>query len=226
MTTKRKKVQLTTPFGRAGWCNLQNPSYKFKTEAGHFSCRVVLPEGTDTDALISRLGELYDEAYANNLAEAQREKSAILEIKRADKPYRRPQDPDTGADLPGYQVTAGLQYKAIGKDETGRKVVLFTKRPIVQDAKKNPVRQEVGSGSLVRMSFSAEPFFTPSVGSGLSLRLIGVQVKELIHPGGGDPGFSEVEGYEEVTTASDPVETTHAPEAAGVEDAGDMKADW
>lgn len=209
-TKKKRDVQLMTPFGRAGFCALARPSYKFQPEAGEFSVRIILtPE--EAAPLIEELDRLYEQAYQENLAAVRAEKPKVTEIKRADKPYKNVEDPDTGEKLPDIQINFRMKHKLIGKDENGNKTVFRVQKPIVVDSKKQPVRQEVGSGSIIRVSFTAGGFNT-MVGSGLSLRLIGVQVKELVQIGSRDPGFDEIAGFEETTTASDPVETTHAPD--------------
>ncbi len=204
MTKTKKSTQLVTAFGRAGWCNLIRPNYKFKPEAGEFAAKVILtPEAAAPTLQI--LDELYERAYAENLAEVQKEKSAIKEIKRADKPYRNVEDPDTGQPLADFQIQARLKYKIIGKDDTGRPTVFRVQKPIVVDSKNNPILQEIGMGSVIRMSFIARGFYT-NIGSGLTLQLLGVQVKEFIPLGMADPDFDDVDGYE-TTLASDPVET-------------------
>lgn len=226
-TKKNKRgVQILTPWGRAGFCSVIRPNFKFKPEEGEFSCRLIFtPE--EAAPLIAQLDELYEQAYADNLAAVQAEKPRVTEIKRADKPYKNVEDPDTGEKLPEFQVNARLKYKRIGKDENGKKVVFGTQRPIAVDAKKQPLRQEVGSGSTVRMSFLAGGFFTAALGSGLSLKLIGVQVKELVQVGLADPNFDEVDGFEETqVTAGDPVETIHAPEGQDTATADDESGDY
>ena len=207
---KTTRVQLLTPFGRAGFCSLGRPNFKFQTEAGEFSARVILtPEAAAP--IIAQLDELYEQAYQTNLAEVQKDKPKITEIKRADKPYKNVEDPDTGEKLPDIQINARLKFKVIGKNEAGQKEVFRTQRPLVVDAKKNPIRTEIGAGSIIRISFMAGSFYTPTLGSGLSLKLVGVQVQKLVGLGMADPNFDEVEGYEEPTTASSPVEVIHAP---------------
>jgi len=232
MASKRPKpTQIVTPFGRAAWCSLSRPSDKFKAD-GEYSARVLLDDSPETQALIEQLDALYEKAYQDNLAEVRRDKPKVEVIKRADKPYKRQEDPDTGAELPGYSINARMGAIVRGKKgpggEPGPK--LYDRRPQVVDAKNQPVRQEVGAGSVIRLSVDANPFFTAALGSGLSLRLIGVQVKELVPVGMRDAGFDDVEGFEAPqSTASDPVETIHQPgdaEAAPEPQPGDVPSDW
>src|SRR5262245_62074023 len=98
MNAKAKYKKLTTPFGRAGYCNLIRPSFKFAKEAGKFRATLVLsPE--DAAPLIEQLDALYEQAYQENLDSINAErkakgKVALTEIKRADKPYKNVEDPD------------------------------------------------------------------------------------------------------------------------------------
>ena len=220
---KTKTKQLVTPFGRAGFCRLIRPNFKFQPEAGEFNARLILPPD-QAAPLIAQLDALYEAAYAKNLAEVQAKKPGVREIKRADKPYRQVEDPDTGEKLPDFQFNFRLKFKRIGKNEQGVKEVYGTQRPIVVDSKGQPVREEIGAGSTIRVSFLPMGFYTAALGSGLSTRLVGVQVKELVQIGLEKPEFDEVEGYEAPqSTASDPVETIHdgadAPIAADNDDA-------
>jgi len=235
MSNKRTKpTQIVTPFGRASWCALARPSDKFKAD-GEYSARVLLAPGPDTDVLIQQLDELYESAYQENLAEVQKDKPRIQEIKRADKPYKQQEDPDTGEKLPGFAVQARMgaivRGKSPGKDAKGNVLLgekLYDRRPQVVDSKNRPVRQEIGAGSVIRLAIDANPFFTAALGSGISLRLIGVQVKELVQIGMREAGFDEVEGFEAPqNTASDPVETVHQPEAPVVGDsAQSSETEW
>jgi hypothetical protein len=225
--------KLTTPFGRAGFCALSRPSTKFKPD-GEYSAQVLLPEGPETAAFIADLEARYEGAYGAHLAAAQSELDAkaakagkearhLESIKRADKPYRRPVDPDTDEPLPGWVVTARLgAVVRDGKDGP----VLYTRKPVIVDSKNQPVLQPVGSGSLIRMQFTAGAFFTAAVGSGLSLRLVGVQVKELAAMGVGRAEFDETDGFIE-SKASDPVEHTHAPvDGVAESPVGEIPGEW
>jgi len=230
MTQTKKKRQLVTPFGRAGYCSLVRPSFKFAPEEGKFSARLILDAETAAP-FVEQLDALYEAAYQENLAtqnaeRAAKNKAPLKEIKRADKPYKNVEDPDTGETLPDFQFNFGLKFRRMGKNpDTGVKEVFGTQRPIVVDSKGQPVRQEIGQGSTIRVSFIPGGFFTAALGSGLSLKLIGVQVKELVQVGLENPDFDEVEGYEAPQTkASDPVEHTEAP--SGATGSVDEDAEW
>jgi len=217
---KRKKTELVTPFGRAAWCALARPSTTFKAD-GEYSARILLEPGPETDAFIAQLDQLYEDAYRENLATVQKDRPKIESIKRADKPYKHQEDPDTGETMPGFQLNARLgavvRGKSPGNDADGNSIPgpkLYTRQPQVKDAKNQAIvpTPEIGGGSIIRLAIDAEPFFTASIGSGVSLRLMGVQIQKLIPLGVRDTQFGEVDGYEaNAVTASDPVETMHAP---------------
>lgn len=222
--------KLTTPFGTAGFCSLHRPSTKYNSD-GQYSAQILLPEGAEADAFIDQLETLYEAAYQANLDEAQAELDAkakkagkesrkLDSIKRADKPYRRQVDPDTDEPLPGWVVTARLNATVRdGKDGP----VLYHRKPVIVDSKNKPVTQPVGSGSTIRMQFTAGPFNTAAVGSGLSLKLIGVQVQDLAAMGVGKTDFDAVDGFEERVTASDPI---MAPVAEPESTPGDVPVEW
>lgn len=221
---KTKKIKLTTPFGIAGYCALIRPSTKFNPD-GDYSARIILPEGPDTDAFIAELDALYEEAYQRNLAEAKADKPKLTDIKRADKPYKRPVDDDTGEELTGWQLNSRL--KAIRRDKNG--TIVGESSPTTVDSKNKSVHQEVGSGSVIRVQFMPQGFFTAALGSGLTLRLVGVQVKDLVPVGGAKAEFEELpDGFVETVKASDPVEVIHAPESgdALTAEGSPAEVDW
>lgn len=226
--TKSKRVKLTTPFGRAGFCALIRPSVKFNPD-GDYNAKVVLPDGPETDALIATLDALYEKAYKDNLAEARIEKPKLVDIKRADKPFRRPIDEDTGEALPGWVLNSRLT--AIYRDKQGR--ITSESKPVTVDSQNNPVTHDVGAGSTIRVQFLASGFYVPALGSGLSLKLVGVQVKDLVPLGSAKAEFDALpDGFVETAKAHDPVEVMHAPADSlappdsAVAVAGDENVDW
>jgi len=223
-----KLKRITTPFGRVVFSFLQRASYKFKKDTGSFSVRVNLDDDAETAALIETLEAAYQESIESALAELQKRmpKATREALKLADKCYRRVLDPDTGAELPLWQLTASLPHRVIG-EEAGKKVVLRTQQPMILDAKNKPMREELGAGSIVRVAADINPWST-AIGTGISLRLVGVQVKEYVAPGAGDPGFGEIDGYEvSQAKASDPVEIISAPETAPAAESNvGPKSEW
>ena len=73
----------------------------------------------------------------------------------------------------------------------------FQQRPIVVDAKKNPMPLDtyIASGSMCKCVFDAIPYHTPITGAGITLRLKMVQVIELVTRDRADNLLKEEEGY-------------------------------
>lgn len=100
----------------------------------------------------------------------------------------------------------------------GREV---SNKPQVVDAKKRPVSSPVFGGSDVKVAYRVAPY--SGFGGGVTLRLQGVQVLNLVTGGGFDPtaafdeedGFEEPEGFEGGT-----------PPARGDDDPGDGSVDF
>lgn len=215
---REKPTKIITPFGSLLFGNLARPSFRFQKDAGEFAVKIHLDESPETAALIGTLDELYDKAAADAVASilADKPKSDVTvdTIKRADRPYKAATDPDTGEPMPGYIVGARLKYKVIRKAEGQKPETLYTRRPIVQDSKCHPVREEVGRGSVVRAQVEASTFYTSGIGAGVSLKLVGVQIRDFVAPGVGRAEFGEVDGFEvSESKFSDPVGEIHAEQS-------------
>ena len=78
------------------------------------------------------------------------------------------------------------------------------------DAKGKPITEAIklGNGSVCRISFTVAPYYNATnKGVGLSLRLVAVQVIELVEYSAGNAesyGFDEEEGYEAKDADDDP----------------------
>ena len=78
------------------------------------------------------------------------------------------------------------------------------------DAKGKPITESIklGNGSVCRVSFTVAPYFNATnKGVGLSLRLVAVQVIDLVEYSAGNAesyGFDEEEGYEAKDADEDP----------------------
>lgn len=208
-STRPKGTKITTPFGVAGFSALLRPSTKFNPD-GEFNAKVILDDADpETAPFIELLTGLYEKAYEANLAEARIKQPKLTGIKRAEPPFKRVVDPDTGEELPQWSVNA--RSKAAFRNKDTNEVRLNTP-PVVLDSKSRPVFTEPGSGSIIRFQAIANSFFTAGLGSGLQLRLIGVQVKELVPFGGAKAEFDEVDGF--VETAQAPALASQPTQAA------------
>ena len=226
--TTFKQTKLTTPFGRAAFCALLKPSTKFNPD-GDYNAKVILPEGSETDALIATLDAIYEAAYQTELAAQRIDKPKLTDIKRGDKPFKRPVDEDTGEAMPGYVINSRL--KRIHRNKAGE-ITRENPAPTVVDSKGSLMRLAPGQGSIIRIQFLARGFFNPAKGLGVQLQLVGVQVKEFVPIGSVKAEFEELpDGFVETAKASDPVEVMHAPEQGqgtleAVVQADDQDTDW
>lgn len=175
-----------TPKGFAQYPHLKDPDMKFNPE-GVFSVTMRFEGKTpELQALIEKLEAIQDKAFDEAVSEA----NAMSKKKI------------TKADLYLEDAEGNIYLKfkqnAVIKKKDGStatvKIVHF-------DSKGKPVDVNVGRDSVIRLSFTAAPYFMQSTKQvGLSLRPVAVQVIKLNEFGGSsaeDYGFSaEEEGYE------------------------------
>ena len=90
------------------------------------------------------------------------------------------------------QICVKFNMKALIRKKNGEE---FEQKPGIVDAKKKPIKANVGGGSVIKVAFEPVPYYNAAAGSGVSLRLKAVQVLDLVEYGGGDYGFDEEEGY-------------------------------
>ena len=75
---------------------------------------------------------------------------------------------------------------------------IYTQRPIVVDAKRKPLDSStaIGNGSVIKVAYEPISYMMASTKQvGVSLRLKGVQVIDLVEYGGGASMFDEEDGY-------------------------------
>jgi ssDNA-binding protein len=202
-----KKLSVT-PKGVAVYPRVAGkPDTKFN-DAGVWSIKLRL-EGKDADKLKKEI----DAGIKASLEEARKkEKNPVKakKIKPADAPYQEDED---GSTLFNFKMTASGISKKTEKP--------WTRKPAVFDAKGKPLSEDIriGAGSVVKVSFEMSPFYTALIGAGVSLRLEGVQVIELVEYTGGTAtsyGFEEEEGF---SGAGDADADEDADENAAEEDA-------
>lgn len=182
-----------TPKGIAIFPWLNTPDTKFKDE-GEFRVKLRL-EGQAAEDFCAHVDALFDKAIdevakAKGLDAAKKKK-----LKLADKPYKQAVDKE-GNDIEGaYEFT--FKAKASFKNKSGQ----IVKRTVPMfDAKGTKVNEVVYGGSILKVRYDAQAFFSPAFGSGVSMRLEAVQIIELKTGGsaGGNAdsfGFAEEEGY-------------------------------
>lgn len=179
----------TTPKGFAQYPHLKEPDMKFNPE-GVFSVTMRFEGMTDElKKLIEKLEAIQDKAFDEAVSEAN-----AMNKKKIHKADLYLED-DEG------NVYLKFKQNAVIKKKDGStanvKLAHF-------DSKGKPVDVNVGRDSVVRLSFTATPYFMQSTKTvGLSLRPVAVQVIKLNEFGGNsaeDYGFTaEEEGYEACT---------------------------
>lgn len=197
-----KENIFNTPAGRAIYPRLTEPDTKFK-DAGEYSVRLLLTE-TEIAPIMAKCEELRQQAFDEQFEKIKTEKPRMADdkiresIKLADLPLKLYEDPDTGDTTGEYQVNFKMTASGVSK-KTGKP---WTRRPALFDARNNPINPEgleIWSGSVLKVSFEIMPFYTKAVGAGVSLRLLAVQIIELVSGGQRDAagyGFeAQEDGY-------------------------------
>ena len=206
MTTNKTKYQkpLTTPKGTFSWPKLNRPDDKFNKENPVYSVNLIL-SGDATAQLKAKLQPLYDAA----LAEAQEKFLAQPVPKQNKKPLTVndyfEDEYDDDEQLTGNTIFKFKMNSTFTDKKTGD---LVKRKPSLFDAKAKPFNSsiDIWSGTEGKVSFNTSGYFMPATGaSGLSLRLKGAQIIDLVTKGSGSAdscGFGEEEGYDS-TEASD-----------------------
>jgi hypothetical protein len=183
---------ITTPRGRAIYPHLTTPDTKFNA-AGEYHVKLAIPTALAEQALIPAIDKAYAEAQEAMLKEQQEKnpKKKIGTLKEAPLPYDTNPENDE-------ETVIKLKSKASFTKDNGDVV---TMRPAFFDAKGKPLPPDtkIGGGSVLRVSFEPVPYFTATVGAGVTLRIKAVQVIELKEFGersAEDYGFEQEEGYE------------------------------
>lgn len=177
-----QKHYFTSPFGVAvyPWLNRADTEYD---AAGRYHTRIVVPmeEAAEFIAYLEAIRDAkYDELPPNK--QPQYSKAAVYTEEFDDEGQ------PTGNVIFQAKMRANVTYTKNGKEET------FSQRPEVVDMDNNTVQQSVWSGSTIRLRGQVVPYAMPTNKAvGVSLRLAGVQVKELV-TGTGNRGFGDEGG--------------------------------
>lgn len=196
MAKSNKPVRITSPIGVAKWAFIDKPSTKFNPD-GEYNVTLVL-DSAEGAALEKTLLKAAEAAREEMVAEAKKPAQA-----KARKSYRltcgiTKEEDEEGEETGNYVLKAKRDASYEGRD--GK--VVNVSIPVF-DAKKNPVAGgvQIGRGSKLRVAVDLRPYAMDATQcAGVSLRLAGVQVIDLVAPGGGASadacGFGEEEGYE------------------------------
>ncbi len=190
MAVRKKAQKHLTPAGIAQYPRLTKPDTAFGNIDGIYKVTLVLP-GAEAQGLVS----LIDAAMAESLKKARMENPTKAKAIKAatDKPYKAVTD-DNGNET--GEVKFNFKMKAKITSKTGES---WQQRPDIFDAKgKVLLDPKIGGGSKIKVAFEIYPFWTQLIGAGVSLRLLAVQVLDLVEYNARNAsayGFGEEEGY-------------------------------
>ncbi|MDE1465374.1 hypothetical protein [Spartinivicinus poritis] len=164
------KETYISPRGTLGpFPRLNKPDTKYNAD-GEYKAHLTVP-AEDAQALLDEINTRY-EKYYNEVTEAERKKKKKpkLKLKQADMPFEVEEDEGT--------VTFKFKMKALVKKKDG---TTFNRRPALFDAKKNIIPEDVviGQGSEVRFATVFYPWYTPTLGVGITLQPDAVRVYKL-----------------------------------------------
>ena len=205
---RQKPVKITTPTGIAQWPRLNSPDGKFDKANPVYHVKLRLP-GEEAEVIIKTMKK----AHLENIEQIKSD-TGKSKVKEAPFPVKDVEDQDGN---PTGDVEINFKLKSIGISGEDR----WDQRPLLYDAKGNPVTEVIGGGSLLRVAAEIVPYFVASIGAGVSLRLKAVQVVELRAKDGDDSfdswDFTKEEGFvssgEEQETVSAETESTDEDES-------------
>jgi len=209
-TKKPKLPTFVTPKGTARWAYLTKPDTQFNAE-GDYKVTLVLPkDDADTEALLSKLKPLHNEAVKQAKdAFAKNPKNKNKKFDKKINPFFTDETDDNG-DATG-NVLINFKRKASGTREDGSS---WTAKPDLFDVKgvKLDPSARVFGGSKIKVQFAVKIYDSPAFGAGISLMLNGVQVIKLVdgERDAGSYGFgdeSDDEDSDVDSTTSDDTDT-------------------
>ena len=182
--SRQKEQAITTSVGTAQYPWVNTPSTKFVPE-GEYSCGIILTK-QEGESIFKKV-----EAILENKQKEQAEESGkdLKDVKTYQLPIQ----------LEGDTYVLKSKLKPVnGKSKDGNE---YTRSLGLFDSKGNPWDREViiKGGSKVRLNIRPKAWFSPSLGAGVSLELLAVQVIELADGALSSQaaesfGFTEVEG--------------------------------
>lgn len=185
MSEQASKLRVT-PSGKAMWCKIDKPDTKFKKE-GEYSVQLRL-DGPDAQSLKSMIDGFMEESKTQAVAK---------DPKFANKGFAKPPyfvAKDKDGTTTGETEFRFKQIASVFSERTNKNhqfhVDLF-------DSKKNMIAPEhtlIGNGSIIKVAFEPHLWATHALGIGVSLRLKGVQILELVEYERENP-FKEEQGY-------------------------------
>ena len=169
----------TTAFGEAIYPYLTSPDTQYNTNGVYQVKLKVTKEEAQTD--ISIINKLISELVAE---QHKKTPGVTALIRRAPVPYTNNED---------GTVTFKFKLNATGVNKTTKQP--FTQKPNLVDHELNaiPDDKNIYGGSIIRVNYEPIPFNVATTGLGVTLRLKGVQVKQLVQGQSNLGGFEKVE---------------------------------
>lgn len=195
---KSDNPSYTSPAGIAQYPRLVEPDTKYNPD-GEFKVTLELNAAESQEMM-----NFLDEQYKRSQEKAKKDFPG-KKIKQGPNPYEV--DDDTGKVTVKFKTKAKVTMRS--GDSFDQKVALF-------DAKGKPLVNppNVGGGSKIKVSYQVVPYYTATVGAGLTLRMKAVQIIKLVEYTSGanasSYGFKEEDGYEaEEQTFTDETQEDH-----------------
>jgi len=192
--------------GKAMWAKVHEPDTKF-VSTGEYSIDVIIPEEKSEELceyLEGLIQARLDEEVKANPAKGKNLSTRSVREKHVDQNGN-----ETG------ELKFKTKLKAQVQSRDGR---IYEQKPVVVDAKRNPVTEKtlIGNGSTVKVAFEPIPYVMASTKQvGVSLRLKGVQVIDLVEYGSKGSMFDEEDGFEINPEAAIFNETSNAQAVEG-----------
>lgn len=179
--------------GKALWAKVFEPDTKFDPN-GIYSVNVLIPE-----AEAAEICEYLDGVVEQRYAEEVKAKPKLKNGLSTKTPYE-PEYDQNGDPTGNIEFKLKLKAKVQARDGS-----VYEQKPVVVDAKRTPMDADVGigNGSVIKAAFEPIPYMMASTKQvGVSLRLKGVQVIDLVEYGGSSM-FDEEDGYVSEAVAKD-----------------------
>ena len=180
--------------GKALWAKVFEPDTKFDAN-GIYSVNVLIPEAEAVE-----LCEYLDGVVQQRYTEEVKAKPKLKNGLSTKTPYE-PEYDQNGDPTGNIEFKLKLKAKVQARDGS-----TYEQKPIVVDAKRTPMTDgtNVGNGSIVKVAYEPIPYMMASTKQvGVSLRLKGVQILELVEYGNGASMFDEEDGYVSEAIAKD-----------------------
>jgi hypothetical protein len=188
----REKVDpIVSPRGEAKYAWLKNPDVAFN-DGGVFKVNLLIPEG-ECKELCAAIDKAVDSSFETAKGQA---KPAVAKKLVKEYPYG-PQIDDDGEEIPGMLEFKFKMNHTITSKKDGK---TFTIKPDIFDSKGKALSPcpAIYAGSILKVSFVLfEYFMAARAAAGVTLRMNGVQVIDLVTGGGASAsrhGFGEEDG--------------------------------